>query len=308
MIVLVTKRLRERTFDPLYFLSTLKYLLKSKIQGVRGPQQVINNLTKGLDSLGMPYIINPHLKDIANTSIIGVLRDAHALQQIINLKKSGVNLKIIAGPNIIVTPKDFHGIILDPVIDKIITPSQWVKDFYMTFSNKITIATWAVGVPIPSKSSSQDGPIIIYKKKVPESIFNHIIETLHMRNMKYVVLEYGHFHHSVFSEFLSHAPLLIYLQEIESQGIALFETWSYNVPTLIWENKKYTYPNTNLYVQGNIAAPYLTPETGQYFDRDFEHKLTSMLTNIAEFTPRRYIERNFSLERSAEEYLNILHE
>ena len=65
--------------------------------------------------------------------------------------------KIIAGPNIIITPEDADGILLNKAIDLVIVPSQWIKDFYSSFKLGFDekIRTWPAGVKVYPESKEK---------------------------------------------------------------------------------------------------------------------------------------------------------
>ena len=53
--------------------------------------------------------------------------------------------------------------------------------------------------------------------------------------------------------------LAVFLSSSESQGIALAEAWSMNVPTFVWNPKPKEL--NGRYFPSVDSAPYLTPET-----------------------------------------------
>jgi hypothetical protein len=305
-MIIITKKPRNGILDLRYYISKCKYFLKNILQGKRGPQTVINNLLKGLNKLDANYQLNPHTKQIENGDTVYVLRDIWALKEIISLKQKGLDIEIIAGPNIVTIPTEENNLILDENIDQIIVPSQWVYDLYKKFTDRDNIKIWPVGIETDNVVSQKNGVGLVYKKNIPENKFDEIITTLKSKNIEYKIIEYGKFKQEEYFELLSSAPWMIYLQEIESQGLSLFEAWSYDVPTLVWNNNFYQYPNKDLVIeQDNIAAPYLSNESGLYFKNDFNEKFKEFISNLGRYTPKKYVSENFSLKKSARKLIEI---
>ena len=120
-----------------------------------GPSAVLESLIRGFNILDINYQLNPKAKNIS--SIVCVISSVDALKWAIKAKKQGQIKKIIAGPNIVITPEDVESILLDETIDLVIVPSQWVKDFYASFRPSFgeKIKVWAAGVEICSESDEK---------------------------------------------------------------------------------------------------------------------------------------------------------
>jgi len=312
-IVILTKKPRESFFDLKFYFSELKYFLKKYIQGKRGPQSVINSLVAGLDELGESYLEDPIISQIPKDSVLCVIRDKDALQFAIEFKNKGLAKKIIAGPNIIVTPDQEDYILFNQSIDKVIVPSDWVKIFYETFEHKgeflkNKMHIWASGIEIPKSISDKENFGIVYRKNVPEELFHSIKKYLDDKGYEYKVLEYGNFKQDRYFSLLEKSKWMIYLQEVESQGLSLLEAWANNVPTLVWNNKEYSYPNTEYKISGNISAPYLSSDSGLYFDNenDFGDKFESLINSLDTFKAGEYTENNFSNKITSQKYLDII--
>jgi hypothetical protein len=274
----------------------------------RGPHAVLESLKRGLTELNVPFQVNPKRNQVSDT--VHVLSGINSLKYAIELKKCGVIKKLIAGPNIVITPLDHDGIITDPNIDLIILPSEWTKDFFVslspTLSNKIQI--WPAGVKIPAiKSEVKKENILIYKKDVPEGLFIEITKYLSERNIKFNVLKYGTYSQQTYFDTLQKSRLMIYLQKIESQGLAIQEAWAHDVPTLVWNNKSFTYPQ-GYTVSGNLSAPYLTNEAGRYFDdiNNFKNIFDQFRSNLDTYNPRKYCIEKLSDKACAKQYASII--
>lgn len=293
--------------ESLFFLPKLKNRIK-KIFGKynRGPQAVEKSLFLGLNELRVEYHINDFHPVAGATA--AVLSGIKTLKWAIMQKKAGKIKRLIAGPNIAVTPEDSNEILKHPLIDLIIVPSEWVKNYFLSFSgiliNKLNI--WAAGVQIPLKSQQKKNTdFLIYNKIGAHPIFYAVQKFLKERNVKYKVLNYGAMDQEVFFDLLDDSKYLIYLSESESQGLAMFEAWARDVPVFIWE--KGVYYKNGKEIFGDISAPYLTEKAGRKF-RNIE-EFEKLLDNLGQykFEPRQFIEANYTNIKCAEKYLNIVY-
>ena len=91
---------------------------------------------------------------------------------------------------------------------------------------------------------------------------------------------------------------------IESQGLAYFEAWSTNVPTLIYNPKKiYRKP----YKTKTDSCPYLNQKLVKTFIHLSLLKLNfKNFFNSKNFKPRSEIIKNFTIEKTAEKLSKII--
>ncbi len=94
---------------------------------------------------------------------------------------------------------------------------------------------------------------------------------------------------------LDRAALGVFLSTFETQGIALAEAWSMNVPTLVWD------PRGDAEWLGRrfrsaSSAPYLTPATGVAFGdiADLKPALDLALRSLDSFQPRDWVLENMT--------------
>ena len=307
-IIILTLSLRYPFLKRFYFY--LKKYIKSYIFHYGGPESVLDSLIRGFEQLKVNYHLNPKAKDISD--IVCVISGVDALKWAIETKKHGKIKKIIAGPNIVITPEDAGGILLDEVIDLVIVPSQWVKDFYASFKPGFgkKIRVWAAGVENPKdfKEELRQG-CLVYKKNVDEELFDFIINYLKSQNINYQVIKYGRYKKEKYFEILNKVKFMIYLSESESQGLALQEAWIRNVSTLVWDRGYWQYKNYQ-WKDEKISAPYLTDECGMFFKgfNDFKEKFNIFISNLSNFKPREYSLRNFTDKVSVSNYLKIINE
>lgn len=277
----------------------------------RGPFAVQNSLLKGLDMLSIDYSFNPSKKEISET--VCVLAGVGPLKWAIREKQKGNIKKIIAGPNIVAAPDEANGIILNDLIDIVVTPSEWVKDFFSTYKNGFDkkIKIWAAGVDTdffkPKKSKLEKGnDFLIYFKTNNYNLLNNIKQELANQNLSYTVLNYGKYGVGEYFDLLENSKYMIYLSESETQGIALQEAWACDIPTLVWDKGFWSYKR--YFWKGLTNAPYMKDICGIRFkeESEFASKLLNFLELKPEYKPRDYVLNNFSLKKSAQNYLAII--
>jgi hypothetical protein len=284
-----------------------KYIAKKAIRKYSGPDAVLDSLKRGLTELNIPFQINPYIRKY---DTVHVLAGISILENMISKKEQGKIKTLIAGPNLVVMPSDKNNIICSPYIDAILLPSEWTKEFYEKEAPSIAHKTnlWPAGTQIPTlQKAEKTNDCIVFKKDVPIEIFDSIIEELKLKKIKHTVIEYGKYKYPDYLKVLNKSKYIIYLQKVESQGLALQEAWSHNIPTLVWNPGFFTYANGHT-LYGKISAPYLNDANGIFFKdiEEFPKKLDLFLKNIDDFTPRKYCIENLSDKVSAEKYIGII--
>ncbi|MDI6883501.1 MAG: hypothetical protein QMC93_03555 [Patescibacteria group bacterium] len=274
-----------------------------------GLSAVLKSLLRGFNALGIDYQVNPEAKRVSD--IVCVVSGIDALRWAIEAKKKGEIKKIIAGPNLVITPKDAGGILLDETIDLVVVPSEWVKNFYASFQPGFgkKIRVWGVGVENPKnfKERPRKG-CLVYKKRVDDDLFNFVIQYLKSQNIDYKLIKWGRYKKERYFDLLNRVKFMIYLSESESQGIALHEAWMRNVPTFVWNREYWKWRDYQW--QESSSAPYLAEDCGMFFkDKDdFVNKFNTFIKNLSNFKPREYSLKNFTDEISASNYLKIIDE
>lgn len=278
-----------------------------RFQNAGGPSAVLSSLVKGFNELGAEYNFNPKEKDVADT--VCVLSGIDALLWAIQAKYGGKVKKIIAGPNLVVSPKDYGNILLSDEIDVVLVPSEWVRDFYVLAEPSLLkkIKVWAAGADEVTVPSAVREKVLVYKKRVSEEMFSFVVDVLSSADIPYDVLEYGRYKQDDYFRKLIVAKGLIYLTETESQGLALVEAWMHDVPTLVWDRKFFEFGKARIAAS---SAPYLTDECGISFSNkdDFKMKFDVFFSQIQNFHPRAYARKNFIHKVAAQRYLDIIRE
>lgn len=246
------------------------------------------------------------MKDVYETAVVLMGKDT--LQYAIDFKKQWIIKKLIAWPAISV-PIDNKDMCFHDCIDIIVVPSQRVKDYFISLQIQSSqrIRVWPVGVEDTSVSNKSKQQILIYKKSCPELLYIKIIEYLNRQSIEYKTLYYGKFLFSEYQQLLDESVAMIYLQESESQWIALQEAWIKDIPTLVRDRCYRTYQWQTRRQSSKISCPLMTNDCGMTFtEMNFQEQFSIFINNLSEYNPREYCINNLSDGMSAKMLLSYV--
>lgn len=279
-----------------------------------GPKKVVDNLIKGLDILGYPYVIN---KQLDACEMLWIHDDLEALSSIDTLD---VATKVVAGPNLYVVPRQIPKTInLSKIV--YLHPSEWVKDFWITFGfDRCPIEAWPVGIDTEEyKPSTQEKTtVLVYFKQRSLEELTRVKEALDKKSTTYQIITYGEYREEDYKKLLETTRYIVWLGRQESQGIALQEALAANVPILVcdvdhlghWEASP-----KEMAVFTEEENAFTNTTSAAYFDDRCGIKIKdlSMLGDsldrieraLHDFSPRQYILENLSLEKQAKDLLAV---
>lgn len=308
-LIILTKSPEDSFLSAEVFKTAIKSLVKFLLGQKRGPRVVTESLLRGLRELNYPFLLNPSLSAIDSGDTVLTNESLAALRWGIRAKRAGKIKKLIAGPNLVVAPTDAGGILMDDQIDLVLVPSEWVKNFYATFKPgwEPKIKVWAAGLVAAVSLGAKRDLCLIYKKTVDKNLFEQVVNFLSSRGVKYKVIKYGRYRRPRYFKFLTRSRCMIYLNETESQGMALGEAWMHDVPTLVW-NRGYWNYGGHFWQDEKVGAPYLTDVCGMFFKdtEGFKVKWTDFFSALKRFRPREYMLQNFTDKLSAEKCLDLI--
>lgn len=279
-----------------------------------GPQKVVKNLIKGLDLLGYPYILNgapdscKRLWIHDDTSALFVLHDLDN------------NIKTIVGPNLFSLVRQVPNEI-DFSKTVYIHPSPWARDFWVNQGfDKCPVDYWPVGIDTETHKpslSKKDIVLIYFKSRLPEEL-KKIEDILKNKNINYEIIIYGKYRHSDYIKTLKAVRYIIWIGRQESQGIALEEALSMNIPILVWDVKNVGHwlaSSKEMSMFNSYENSYTNTTAAYYFDDRCGLKIKELNELVkgvdlmektwTNFKPREYILENLNLKKQAEEFLNL---
>lgn len=213
------------------------------------------------------------------------------------------SIKFIFGPHFNVFPDERQMNIIRAPNAVYIQPSEWAAQVWRNSS-------YCVGIPIVLMPFSVDidrfcairppdertQVFVYYKGRAPNDIY-FVLSVLEKRGVKGKVFQYGKYNESEYLTYLQQSRYGIWIDAHESQGFALEEALSCNVPLLVWNvksmNQEYgqNYPDIPA-----STIPYWDGRCGEMFYNagEFESTLDLFLSKLDTYSPRDYIVENLS--------------
>ena len=269
-----------------------------------GPTNVFINLAEGLRSNGIKFNVNPSKDKVYNICL--VLSGIDNLKKCIILKKNKKIKILLAGPNVVTVPSEHSYIIFSRSIDRILVPSEWVKKLYLTYKKECkNISIWFSGIKISNFKSGKKNKVLIYLKN-KNSFFEKCINYLNTNNVDFRILKYGFFSQKTYFELLRQSRIMIYFSSSESQGIAMQEAWSENVPTLVYKQSFWFYGKRKFKAS---SSPYLNKYCGLFFKNFNEFIIRfNKLNNNTKLKPKNWLNKKMSQYASIKNLLDIIKE
>lgn len=258
----------------------------------------MHSLIRGLKKAQVDFEMDPLPYKISD--IVYINGDIEIVKDVIRQRKKRF---IIAGPNIEIT----NILPFQREIDLFLAPSQITKEGIVALHPylKYKIEVWPAGVNEVrwAPKNPQRDQALIYMKFAPEALLEETKKLLEELEMPYKVIRYGAYSPEHFKQCLNRAPYLIYLSDKESQGLALLEAWSMDVPTYVLNREVHPIYGTRFPVS---TAPYLTEQTGVFWKQI--HELKELLIHRQSFSPRAWTLKNLTDLHSAKCFMRLIHQ
>lgn len=266
----------------------------------RGPGKVIDNLIKGLNKINIQYMNNPSIVKESDKTIF---------LQNHNLMSTSIIENSIIGPNICTLPID-NKVVMEQKYKKIIVPSEWVKNKYKKWIQEDKIEVWPVGVDVDmfSDKSKEEKDIdcLVYFKRRSEEDLKYITDLLEKLDYKFHVIKYGKYNENEFIELIKKSKCSFIIGNCESQGLAIQEMMSCNLPLFVWDvetwsdrGKENEVPATSIPYWSNVCGEKTISKD------EVETEFIKFFENINQYNPRSYIIENLTLEKQAEEIIKL---
>ena len=186
--------------------------------------------------------------------------------------------------------------------------SQWIRNTFLEFSDIIIpMNELPFGVDtnkfVPSQHE-KEYDCLVYIKRRSNDIVNNTLHILNQKGLKYKIFRYGSYNEDDYLSSLQNTKFMLVLDAHESQGFALEEAMSCNVPLLIMDatsmydekpdgvHSLYEYLRPKKLIATSV--PYWSDECGIKTD---EANLSKDIDRMnSQFAPRDYILRTLSDE------------
>lgn len=263
-----------------------------------GHYAVVRSVVEGLREIGADFNHDP--QSFGRLARVVYAPANEALRQAARLKREGRIDFLVAGPSNAFFPEEADNILWLPEIDIIIEPSEWMREFFSEIAAplvpKIRICTAGVD-PNYWKPSGEGQPAraIIYWKNGDESFCDDVEAVIRNFGMESVRLRYGHYTREDYKQELDRSSIAVFLSSFETQGIALAEAWSMDVPTLVWNPRSDASWRGRSFISKS-SAPYLTPSTGLDWVTldDLGQVVSEAFARRNEFAPRKWVLANMT--------------
>ena len=196
-----------------------------------------------------------------------------------------------------------------------IQPSIWVTELWKNYGAEKIIPIKVFPFPVevekfsPNQNSQKNEVFIYFKRRKPEEL-EYVKHFLNNKNITYKIFDYvRHYSEEDYLKCLQNAKYGIIIDAHESQGFAIEEALSCNVPLLVWNTSVMTqeygsnYPNIPC---SSIA--YWDERCGLYFYKleEFETSYNEFINKLETYSPRAYIMENLSPQKCGERFIELI--
>ena len=198
-------------------------------------------------------------------------------------------------------------------------PSEWAVNAWKINSicNDLTILPLPFGVDTEKfkelKPIRERNKVFLYTKHRSHDDIHKIEQILQNKNIEYKRFNYGErYNEYEYLEYLQDSKYGIILDAHESQGFALQEALSCNVPLFVWSvqsmNQVVTANFDNFEDIPATTIPYWDKRCGEFFYQweEMESIFDLFLSKLEIYEPRQYIIENLSMEVCEQKMLFIL--
>jgi hypothetical protein len=281
----------------------------------KGPSAVWDSVINGLIKLKICFTIychknkvRPSLNKSGNKWII--LQWSGENRALVHFLDQIVSERVLLGPNINLNRELIGYLSSNPNKYRyFLSPSSFVTQNHLKFSkNGIKLQTWAAGVNhllYADEESLEKNQVGIYVKgslSLQDRKNVKLISDEYKDNV--VLLEYGQYQPREWITHLKKFKIIFWFGSTESQGLAMIEAWSANVPTAV-RYKRSIFDDNH---PSQLAfSPYHDGKTGYFFE-EYESALDSFTQSkfLSNLNPRLKVLHDFKNEVTTMKLLELL--
>ena len=223
------------------------------------------------------------------------------------------NKNIVYGPHFCVLPNGILNRI--SINSKYLQPSDWVVNLWKEYEDgrKLDLCVCPFGVDTDrfnETNHEKDKVFIYFKRRKPEEL-EYLRDFLGKKGINFRIFDYvSGYNEYEYLDYLQKSKYGIILDSHESQGFAIEEALSCNVPLMVWNvrtlSQEYgsNYPNTFA-----TSIPYWDGRCGEYFydKNELELSFNKFVSKVEkkEYKPREYVLENLSMEVCERRFMNL---
>jgi hypothetical protein len=263
---------------------------------------LVRSVVEGLQTIGADFNFNPVSFGALARVVYAPANEA--LHQAAGLKRDGAIDYLIAGPVNALLPDECDSILQRPEIDLAIIASGWVRTLYRdvpSLADKSRVCAAGVDASYWQPSGRPKKRLAVVYWKSGDERFCEAVEAiisdcgLQPLRIEARPGEHRRFEAEAYREALDDAVVAVFLSSFETQGLALAEAWSMNVPSVVWNPQGEAEWRGRTFKAGS-SAPYLTAATGIAFGGIDELKLAlgRVIASLDSFQPREWVLANMT--------------
>lgn len=267
-----------------------------------GHYALVRSVVEGLRAIRADFNFNPSRpSDLARV----VYAPANeALRQAAELKRQGRIDYLVAGPVNALFADECDGILLMPEIDRLIVAHEWQADFVRDVPAVLAkCRACPCGVDAEwwkPTGRANTNTAVVYWKSGDEAFCEQVERVvracgLEPRRVRSLHGEHAMFHPADYRQLLDRSGIGVFLSAFETQGLALAEAWSMDVPTVVWDPRGEAMWRGRRF-ESRSSAPYLTPATGRMWRTvdELEPVLRGALAERSACRPREWVLANMT--------------
>jgi hypothetical protein len=225
------------------------------------------------------------------------------------------NKKFIFGPHFSVFPdnrlQSINNINNNSVY---IQPSEWVCQLWKNYNVETNILIKAFPFPVevekfcPIQNSRNE--VFIYFKRRKHEELEYVKQFLNNKNITYKIFDYVQkYNEEDYLKCLQNAKYGIIIDAHESQGFAIEEALSCNVPLVVWNvsimSQEYGSNYSNIPC---TSISYWDERCGEYFYKleEFETTYNKFINKLETYSPREYIMENLSPQKCGQRFIELI--
>jgi hypothetical protein len=224
--------------------------------------------------------------------------------------------KFIFGPHFSVFPDNRLFYINNTNNNSIyIQPSKWAANTWINFNveNIIPVKIFPFPVEVkkfcPNQNNKKNEVFIYFKRRKPEEL-EYVKQFLNNKNITYKIFDYvKKYDEEDYLKCLQNAKYGIIIDAHESQGFAIEEALSCNVPLLVWNTSVMSQEHGSNYPNIPCSSiAYWDENCGEYFynKEEFETTYNNFLNKLEGYSPRTYIIENLSPQKCGERFIELI--
>jgi len=269
---------------------------------MNGPHKVVDNLIKSLEQEKIEYAINEEKYE--HNFLVQYDATAHEKHSKIEQDTT------IIGPQVWMF--DGYGQFLienQNYYKKIIAPSEWVKNKFITKFNlpEDKLAVWPVGIEQFDNTREVNYDCLIYFKRREQKELDAVKQFLDSKNLTYKMVQYGGYGEDGFKQLVNSAKFCFLINGTESQGIAVQEIMSMGVPIIAWDIKEWL-DQGEAYRVPATSVPFWDERCGEKFFTvdEMGETFDNFYARINDYNPKDYVHDKLSFKSSVNTLLDIL--